>query len=94
VLSALISDMLYKPSDYLFHSIYKPSVFYFRRPLSLDIPQDQPGLPELFSTENTARNVTRGVLDGAGEELRELAGSEADACQAVALAAGRLRAQS
>ena len=62
--------------------------------MSLDISQDQPGLPELFSTENTARNVTRGVLDAAGEELRELAGSEPDAGQAITLATGHLRAQS
>src|SRR5215467_6768061 len=38
----------------------------------LDISQDKQGLPELFSKENTARNVTKGVLDGVGEKLREL----------------------
>ena len=38
----------------------------------LDLSQDKQGLPELFSKENTARNVTKGVLDGVGENLREL----------------------
>jgi len=38
----------------------------------LDLSQDKQGLPELFSKENTARNVTKGVLDGVGEKLREL----------------------
>ena len=42
----------------------------------LDISQDKQGLPELFSRENTARNVTKGVLDAAEDKLRELAGSE------------------
>ena len=42
----------------------------------LDISQDKQGLPELFSKENTARNVTKGVLDGVGEKLRELTGPE------------------
>ncbi len=42
----------------------------------LDISQDKQGLPELFSGENTARNVTKGVLDGVGDKLREFTGSE------------------
>ena len=42
----------------------------------LDISQDEQGLPELFSRENTARNVAKGVLDGAEEKLRELTGPE------------------
>lgn len=37
----------------------------------LDISQDQAGLPDLLSKENTSRNVTKGVLDGVGEKLRE-----------------------
>jgi gas vesicle structural protein len=37
----------------------------------LDMSQDKQGLPELFSKENTARNVTKGVLEGVGEKLRE-----------------------
>ena len=42
----------------------------------LDISQDKPGLTEVFSKENTTRNVTKGVLDAAEDKLRELAGSE------------------
>jgi gas vesicle structural protein len=41
----------------------------------LDISQDKPGLPEVFGPENTARNVTKGVLDGIGDALREFAES-------------------
>jgi len=42
----------------------------------LDISQDKQGLPEVFSKENTARNVTKGVLDGVGEKLREFTGPD------------------
>lgn len=42
----------------------------------LDISQDKPGLTEVFSRENIAKNVTKGVLDAAEDKLRELAGSE------------------
>jgi hypothetical protein len=38
--------------------------------------QDKQGLPELFSKENTAKNVTKGVLDGVGEKLREITAPE------------------
>lgn len=42
----------------------------------LDLSQDKQGLPELFSSENTARNVTKGVLDGVADKVREFTGSE------------------
>jgi gas vesicle structural protein len=42
----------------------------------LDISQDKPGLTEVFSKENIAKNVTKGVLDGVGESLREFVGSD------------------
>ena len=32
----------------------------------LDIPQDKPGLTEVFGKENTAKDVTKGVLEGVG----------------------------
>ncbi len=38
----------------------------------LDISHDKPGLTEVFSKENTSKNVTKGVLEGVGEKLREL----------------------
>ena len=41
----------------------------------LDISQDKPGLTEVFGRENTAKNVTKGVLDAADDKLGELAGS-------------------
>jgi gas vesicle structural protein len=42
----------------------------------LDISQDKPGLTEVFSKENIAKNVTKGALDGVGESLREFVGSD------------------
>lgn len=42
----------------------------------LDISQDEPGLPQVFSKENISKNVTKGVLDGAEDKLREFTGSE------------------
>ena len=38
----------------------------------LDISRDKQGLLEVFSKQNTTRNVTKGVLDGVGDKLREL----------------------
>jgi hypothetical protein len=35
MLPALIGDVIYEPSDYLFHVICKPSDYYFRCPLPL-----------------------------------------------------------
>jgi len=43
---------------------------------SREASQDKQGLPEVFSGENTARNVTKGMLDAAEEKLREFTGSE------------------
>jgi gas vesicle structural protein len=44
----------------------------------LDISQDKPGLTEVFSKENIAKNVTKGVLDGVGESFREFVGSDTE----------------
>jgi hypothetical protein len=43
----------------------------------LDISHDKPGPLEVFSKENTARNATKGVLEGVGDKLREFVEPEA-----------------
>ena len=44
----------------------------------LDIDNDKPGLTEVFGSENTSKNVTKGVLEGAGDKLREFVGSDTE----------------
>ena len=37
----------------------------------LDITQNEKGLPEVFSKQELSKNVTKGVLEGVGDKIRE-----------------------